>query len=169
MTRGEFDVRAANEPCRACGSPVVLEDNPNNGATQVVCSNPTCRLARRPWGQVVNLKKNIRKTRQPLPDGKTLDSVWEEFGNRCVLCSAPKNFLIKVGIGRQVHHVQPYAEEGHRGPLVPICTHCHAVANERQRLHWFYRRVVMESGELRENVAHHSDGVWSLVRASVLP
>jgi len=123
---------------------VTLEENPNNGATQVVCSASGCRLARRPWGLVVNIKKSTRKTRKPLPDGETLDTVWTRFGDRCVVCSAPKDFLLQVGIGRQVHHVVPYAEDGHRGPLVPICTHCHEVANERQRLHWFFRRVVMQ-------------------------
>ena len=63
--------------------------------------------------------------RSPLPHGETLNSIWAKFGDRCVLCSAPKSFLVAVGIGRQVHHVVPYAEEGHRGPLVPICSHCH--------------------------------------------
>jgi hypothetical protein len=57
----------------------------------------------------------------------------------------PKAFLLKVGIGRQAHDVAPYAEEGHRGPVVPICTHCHPVANERQRPYWFFRRVVLKS------------------------
>jgi hypothetical protein len=146
LTRADFDARA-NEPCHACGASVVLEDNPNNGATQVVCSSAGCRLARRPWGIVVNIRKTTRKTRKPLPDAETLESTWEKYGNRCVVCSAPKSFLLKVGIGRQVHHVAPYAEEGHQGPLVPICTHCHAVANERQRLYWFFRRVVMKSQE----------------------
>src|SRR5687767_13592946 len=78
LTRGGFDARA-NDPCRACGSTVVLEDNPNNGATQVVCSNSTCKLARRPWGLVINIKKTARKTRPPLPHGEALDSIWEKF------------------------------------------------------------------------------------------
>jgi ribosomal protein S14 len=146
LTRAEFDARA-DERCRACGNSVMLEDNPNNGATQVVCRSRVCRLARRPWGQVVNIKKTTRKTRPPLPDGETLDSIWEKFGNRCVLCSAPKSFLLKVGIGRQVHHVAPYAQEGHRGPLIPICTQCHIVANERQRLYWFFQRVVSKTAQ----------------------
>lgn len=146
MTRTDFEARAG-EPCYACGASVILEDNPNNGATQVVCSSSACRLARRPWGQVINIKKSTKKVRKPLPDGETLDSIWEKFGDRCVLCSAPKSFLLTVGIGRQVHHVAPYAEEGHRGPLVPICTQCHAVANERQRLYWYFQRVVMKSLE----------------------
>jgi hypothetical protein len=126
---------------------VILEDNPNNGATQVVCSSSACRLARRPWGIVVNIKKTTRKTRKPLPDGETLDSIWERFENRCVFCSAPKSFLIAAGIGRHVHHVAPYAEEGHRGPLVPLCTNCHAIANGLQRMYWFVQRVVMKSPE----------------------
>jgi hypothetical protein len=144
LTRVEFDARS-NEQCHACGAPVMLEDNPNNGATQVVCSSRVCRLARRPWGQVINIKKSTRKIRKPLPDGETLDSIWEKYGNRCVLCSAPKSFLLTVGIGRQVHHVAPWAQEGHRGPLIPICTQCHMVANERQRLYWFFQRVVLKT------------------------
>src|SRR5687768_6207437 len=131
MTRLEFDARA-DEPCQACGAAVMLENNPNNGATQVVCSGGICRLARRPWGLVVNLKRTTKKTRKPLPDGESLDAVWDRWGNVCFVCGAPKHALAMLGIGRQVHHVLPYARHGHTGPLMPICTHCHPTVTERQ-------------------------------------
>ena len=102
------------------------------------------------------LKQNERRrpARPPLPEGATLDSIWEKYGNRCVMCSAPKSALASLGIGRQVHHVAPYATEGHKGPLVPICTHCHPVVTERQRVYWFYQRVVMNShGRQNDDVA----------------
>lgn len=151
MTRAEFDARAS-EPCQACGCEVALEDNPNNGATQVVCSSGICRLARRPWGQVVNIKKRARKTRKPLPNGETLDSIWAKWGDICFLCGAPKAGLALIGIGRQVHHVLPHAQNGHQGPLVPICTQCHPVVNERQRLYWFMVRLAGKGSAANEAV-----------------
>jgi hypothetical protein len=143
MTLSEFVQQRDVRPCGSCGRTAVeTELNPNNNGLLVICS---CG-SKRPWGSLLYLRQNERKrsTRPPLPEGDTLDSIWEKFGNRCVLCSAPKSFLSHVGIGRHVHHVAPYAQQGHRGPLVPICTHCHAVANERQRVYWFYHRVVMK-------------------------
>ena len=145
MTLAEFNARRNHNPCNACGRfGLTTQHNPNNNGLLVCC--PHCE-SKRPWGSLLYLKQNERKrqARPVLPDGETLDSIWEKFGDRCVLCSAPKSFLLTVGIGRQVHHVAPYAEEGHRGPLVPLCTQCHAVANERQRLCWFFQRVVMKS------------------------
>jgi hypothetical protein len=144
MTLSDFDQQRNRRPCASCGmSGLVTQLNPNNNGLLVCC--PHCG-SKRPWGSLLYLKQNERKrqARPALPDGETLDSIWEKFGNRCVLCSAPKSFLLTVGIGRQVHHVAPYAEEGHCGPLVPICTPCHSVANERQRLYWFFQRVVMK-------------------------
>jgi hypothetical protein len=144
MTLVEFDARRNDQPCNSCGhSGLTTQHNPNNNGLLVVC--PHCG-SKRPWGSLLYLKQNEgkRQTRPPLPNGETPDSIWEKFDNRCVVCSAPKSFLLKVGIGRQVHHVAPYAEEGHRGPLVPICTQCHSFATERQRLYWFFRRVVMK-------------------------
>jgi hypothetical protein len=132
----------------------VLEDNPNNGATQVVCSSRTCRLSRRPWGQVVNVKKTTRKTRKPLPNGETLDSIWEKWGDVCFVCGAPKDALARLGIGRQIHHVLPHATHGHEGPLMPICTHCHPLANERQRLYWFMTRLVGKADGGEKTDAH---------------
>ena len=152
MTRTEYDSIAAERTCEHCGQVVALEHNPNNNAIQVICKS--CG-SRRPWGRVINLKQNTKTIRKPLPDGETLDSIWDKFGNRCMLCSAPQAALATLGIGRQVHHVAPYAQEGHRGPIVPICTHCHAVATERQRLYWFYQRVVMKSKD--DRVADRDD------------
>ena len=147
MTLSEFDRERDVRPCGICGRTGLATDrNPNNNGLLVVC--PHCG-SKRPWGSLLYLKQNERR-RQPrpvLPDGETLESIWEKFGDRCVLCSAPKSFLVTVGIGRQVHHVAPYAQEGHRGPLVPLCTQCHAVASERQRLYWFFQRVAMKSPE----------------------
>jgi hypothetical protein len=140
MTRIEYDAEVARRPCQQCGHEVSLEHNPNNNALQVIC--PSCG-SRRPWGPVVNLKQNNRKGRKPLPDGETLDSVWERWGNVCFACGAPSTFLQSLGIGRTVHHVLPHAQHGHKGPLVPICTLCHPVLNDRQRLYWFIERRLL--------------------------
>ena len=144
MTVPEYNEQRDARPCASCGRiGMSTEFNANNNGLLVVCTH--CG-SRRPWGSVLYLKQNERRraARPPLPNGETLDSVWEQFGNRCVVCSTPKAVLIQLGIGRQVHHVVPYAQEGHRGPLVPICSHCHSVATERQRLCWFYQRTVMK-------------------------
>jgi hypothetical protein len=127
---------------------LATELNPNNNGLLVCC--PHCG-SKRPWGSLLYLKQRDgkRSSRPPLPDGETLDSIWARFDDRCVMCSAPKSFLAKVGIGRQVHHVLPYAEEGHRGPLVPICTHCHEIASARQRVYWAMRRIVGTSDDDR--------------------
>ena len=96
---------------------------------------------------VTYLKQNEgkRPTQPPLPDGATLDSVWEQYGNLCIVCGAPKNVLARLGIGRQAHHVLRYAQAGHKGPVVPICTLCHPVVTDRQRIYWFYQRVVLKA------------------------
>jgi DNA-directed RNA polymerase subunit RPC12/RpoP len=147
MTVFEFNSEAAQRPCCDCGAVgMTTELNPNNNGLLVRC--PYCG-SKRPWGSLLYLKQNERKrpARPPLPDGETLDSIWQKFGDRCVVCGAPKVALAVLGIGRQVHHVAPYAQEGHRGPLVPICTHCHALATQRQRIFWFYHRVVLRSDD----------------------
>jgi hypothetical protein len=147
MTLNEFDVQRVARPCRLCGVVgVATQHNPNNNGLLVYC--PHCD-SKRPWGALLYLKQNAgrRPARPPLPNGETLDSIWEKFGNRCLFCSAPKSFLQKIGIGRQVHHVVPFAEEGHRGPKIPICSHCHELANARQRIYWFLARVVFKSAD----------------------
>ncbi len=158
MTLAQFGVERTNRPCSQCGYiGAVTEHNPNNNGLLVCC--PSCG-SKRPWGSLLYLKQNERKrpARPPLPEGETLDSIWEKFGNRCVLCSAPKHALATFGIGRQVHHVAPYAQEGHRGPLVPICTHCHAVATERQRIYWFFHRRVLKDDDENHDLEQPSIG-----------
>jgi len=145
MTLFEFDQQRTTRPCGSCSaSGVTTELNPNNNGLLVCC--PHCG-SKRPWGTLLYLKQNDgkRPKRPPLPKGETLDSIWEKYDNRCVMCGAPKLALATLGIGRQVHHVIPYAAEGHKGPLIPICTHCHPVVTERQRVYWFYQRVAMKS------------------------
>jgi len=141
MTLSDFTRERELRPCGHCGNiGVTTEHNPNNNGLLVCCTS--CG-SKRPWGSLMYLKQNEgkRKTRPPLPEGQTLNSVWEKFANCCVICGAPKDFLIRLGIGRQVHHVVPYAMEGHKGPLVSICTHCHSMATDRQRVYWFFQRV----------------------------
>jgi hypothetical protein len=143
MTISEFAIQREVRPCEPCGQlGVETELNPNNNGLLVRC--PHCG-SNRPWGSLLYLKQNERRRarRPPLPDGVTLEGVWAQFGNRCTVCGAPKEFLQRLGIGLQVHHVAPYAQEGHRGPLVPICTHCHPTVTERQRLYWFFHRVIL--------------------------
>ena len=41
--------------------------------------------------------------------------------------------MAHLGIGRQRHHVRPYAEYGHAGPLVPICSNCHELVTWLQK------------------------------------
>jgi hypothetical protein len=142
MTSEEYNEQRETRPCSTCGRFGMETDlHPNNNGLQVRC--PHCG-SKRPWSSVLYLKQNERKRarRPPLPNGETLDSIWEKFGDRCVVCSTPKAVLIRLSIGRQVHHVLPYAQQGHKGLVVPICTHCHSVARERQRVCAFYQRVV---------------------------
>jgi hypothetical protein len=153
MTLAEFDSARDTHACAQCGlTGMQTELNPNNNGLLVRC--PHCG-SNRPWGSLLYLKQNERKRprRPALPDGETLDSIWQKFGDCCTVCGAPKDALKVLGIGRQVHHVQPYALEGHKGPLVPICTLCHPVVNERQRLYWFIQRVVMKQEHDEEPVA----------------
>jgi hypothetical protein len=158
MTLSEFDQERHVRPCGRChATGLITQHNANNNGLLVYC--PNCG-SKTPWGSLLYLKRSERKrpTRPPLPDGETLDSIWEKFGNRCLICSAPKSVLAVLGIGRQVHHVAPYAEEGHKGPLIPICTHCHPVVTDRQRIYWFIRRRVMnESDASQSDERQHSD------------
>jgi hypothetical protein len=152
MTLSEFATHRDKRPCESCGAiGVVTQLNPNNNGLLVRC--PICG-SNRPWGALLYLQQSDgkRPKRPPLPNGATLDSIWKQYDDRCVICGAPKAALATLGIGRQVHHVIPYAAEGHKGPLVPICTHCHEVANARQRVYWFLQRVVLKNSEAR----HHN-------------
>jgi len=147
MTVSEFGQLREVRPCGGCGrTSLETELNPNNNGLLVVCSH--CG-SKRPWGKLLYLKQSDgSRRRPPLPEGATLDSIWQKYDNRCLMCGAPKSALVELGIGRQVHHVIPYALEGHKGPLIPICTHCHPLVTERQRVYWFYQRVVLK---LRSN------------------
>jgi hypothetical protein len=145
MTTYEFAAERDLRPCDGCGKTgVVTELNPNNNGLLVVCAN--CG-SKRPWGSLLYLKQNSRTKRKPLPDGETLDSVWAKWGDICFVCGAPKYVLAMLGIGRQVHHVLPYAKHGHQGPRVPVCTLCHPAVTERQRLYWFMTRLVAKRAE----------------------
>jgi hypothetical protein len=142
MTITEFNEQRETRPCTTCGRCGMATDlNPNNNGLLVRC--PHCG-SKRPWGSHLYLKQNggKRSSRPPLPDGETLGSVWAKFGDRCLVCSRTKALLIRLGVGRQVHHVAPYAEEGHRGPVVPICSQCHPMVTDRQRMCAFYQRVM---------------------------
>ena len=147
MTPAEFTEQQTTRRCNGCGNiGVVTELNPNNNGLLVKCS--ACG-SNRPWGSLLYLKQNERKRagRPPLPDGETLDSIWEKFDNRCVMCGAPKSALATLGIGRQVHHVIPYAAAGHGGAYLSatVTLWSPSVAC----LYWFYQRVVMKSVEIR--------------------
>ena len=96
MTLAEFNARRNHNPCNSCRRfGLTTQHNPNNNGLLVCC--PHCE-SKRPWGSLLYLKQNERKrqARPVLPDGETLDSIWEKFGNRCVLCSAPKSFPVTV-------------------------------------------------------------------------
>lgn len=166
MTHAEFFVEKADRLCQECsGVGMVTELNPNNNGLLVRC--PHCG-SKRPWGSLLYLKQNERRrpARPPLPNGATLDSIWARYGDRCIICSAPKSELVKLGIGRHVHHVAPYAMDGHKGPLVPICTHCHALANQRQRMYWFIRNLVLKD-DPAENIIDEVDGDGRIVVPSL--
>src|SRR5580765_2460182 len=103
MTIIEFEQERSVRPCLQCGElGMNTRRNVNNNGLQVVC--PRCDSAR-PWGALLYLKQHERKraNRPPLPHGETLDSIWAKYGDCCVICSAPKDFLATVGIGRNVH------------------------------------------------------------------
>jgi ribosomal protein S14 len=142
MTTEDFERDCSTLTCRTCFSVgrLKIEHNPNNNARQVICPCGD----RRPLGLVTNLRltKNKAARRKEYLDGESLDEVWARFSDRCVVCSAPKDVLIKLGIGRQRQHVMEYAKHGHEGPLVPMCVPCHENATQRQKLFWFFARRV---------------------------
>lgn len=131
MTREEYD-KLKNRPCDRCRGQVVIEHNQNNNAEQVVCSKCKNRLPWREFG-VVNLKQNNRKPRTDYPMGEELDAVWERFDDRCLVCGITTDECRQMNVGRQRQHVSPYAKEGHKGPIVPICTNCHPIATALQK------------------------------------
>ena len=154
MTVDEFNATASELPCRQCRQ-VGLEaaHNPNNNGLLVVC--PHCG-GKRPLGASHYLKQNTSKKRRP-PAPHALNEVWELFGNVCAMCGAPRSALEVLGIGRQAHHVMPYAQHGHRGPLIPLCSHCHDTATARQRVFWWWHRRL--EGLHGESVSDRGTGV----------
>lgn len=139
MTVAEFQDQAESLTCQQCqGTSLTSEHNPNNNGQLVVC--PTCH-SHRPLGHTRYLKKNLNKTsRKPAPID--LEEVWVRFGNVCAICGAPRSALEVLGIGRQAHHVMPYAQHGHQGPLIPLCSPCHETATARQRVFWWWHRFL---------------------------
>lgn len=141
MTREEF-AQEEDAPCQQCGSRVALEHNPNNNAIQVVCSNRMCSKDRLPWGRVINIKQNNKKRRADYPAGNDLDEVWARHGDVCFMCSITKEECEMQGVGRQRHHVLEYAKTGHQGPIYPICSQCHPIATNLQRIRAFIRKTI---------------------------
>ncbi len=68
-----------------------------------------------------------------------LADTWARGGERCWHCGAPRDWLEAHGVGRHQHHAHPYVEEGHVGPLIPLCATCHEHASAQYRL---MRRLV---------------------------
>lgn len=132
MTIEEFERLNPRPPCERCGGAVVRERNPNNNAEQVICSKCGARV---PWREhgVLNLKQNGKKSRTDYPMGEEIDAVWERFDDRCIICGITTAECQERKIGRQRQHVAEYAKEGHKGPIVPICTECHPIATALQR------------------------------------
>lgn len=144
MTRLEFDESRESKPCIHCGlHGVELRRNLNNNGLQVVCSS--CESGS-PWGGAVFIQQSSRKRREPLPNGVTLDSVWAEYDNRCIVCTQPRETLKAHGIGQQCHHVLPYSPHGHKGRIVPVCTACHEIVNALQRTFTRFTRAQTERG-----------------------
>jgi hypothetical protein len=166
MTIPEFLDQQRDLACRACATRGVLryEHNPNNNALTVVCP---CG-SRTPLGPVVNLKRTTKKQRKDYPMGESPEEVWQRWGKlcgvqRCFFCTTPRHLLEKAGIGITAHHVNPYSEEQqHRGPIVPLCTNCHAIANVHQRLYWFIQRTMADGKSLSDSRSGISrDGISS--------
>jgi hypothetical protein len=104
MTVTEFNGQQATLICSFCGhNTLTTERNPNNNALQVICS--TCQSRRPIRGSITNLKQTTKKRRGEYPDGESLEEVWARYNDCCVVCGAPKDFLLRMRIGRQRHHV----------------------------------------------------------------
>jgi hypothetical protein len=121
------------------------EPVPNNGGILVLC--PACS-SRSPLGAALFLKQAAAK-RPPLPHGASVSDVWNRWGNRCFVCGLGQETLIKLGIGQQRHHVQPFAEHGHAGPLIPVCASCHEVVNALQRTVRRFVKTASDVGQIR--------------------
>ena len=139
LTVDEFVAQQPTLACCACGVVGHLQMVPvtTNGGVRIDCS--TCEK-QHALGRVLFLKQTTKKTRKEYPDGESLNEVWERFANVCVVCGAPKEFLDRVGIKRERHHILEYVKHEHAGPLVSMCGPCHTNTTERQKLFWFWYR-----------------------------
>lgn len=137
LTVEEFEARKTELVCRVCRQRRLTDQHiTTNNARQVVCQ---CGC-RDPLGRIIYLKQTKRQTRREYPE--TLDEVWAKYGDVCIVCSSPKSFIDAIGQRRERHHVMPYANHEHAGPLVPMCGWCHTNATERQRLMGFWRNRI---------------------------
>lgn len=134
MTLDEFNEQRTSLQCRRCHKAGCLttQHNIENNSLQVICATPGCEC-RTPLGGVINLKQSNRKKRPPIPGDPSLDEVWSEWGGHCIVCGLPGATLNALRIGRNRHHILPYAEHGHAGPVLPICVSCHEFVNALQR------------------------------------
>lgn len=133
LSLDEFTEQRDTLTCRKCHQAALgTEHNPNNNGLLLICTGCGSKT---PLGPLLYLRQNTKKktTRREYPEGASLDEVWAKFGNRCVSCSATKDELAFLGIGRHRQHVAQYAEHEHDGPIVPMCEPCHAEATRRQR------------------------------------
>lgn len=132
LTVEAFASLADTLQCRRCsGIGLSTEHVPNNNGILVVCA--ACG-SRSPLGSAVFLRQTATvKRREPLPKGSSIDEVWSTWGGCCIVCGLAVERLRELGVGQQRHHVKPYAEHGHSGTLLPICTSCHEIVNWLQR------------------------------------
>jgi hypothetical protein len=139
LSLDEFNESKSTFFCCCCGrrGHLVVAPVSTNGGLRVDC--PDCGK-QHALGRVLFLKQNNRKIRKEYPFGESLDEVWERFSNVCVVCGAPKDFLDRVGIKRERHHILEYVKHEHTGPLVSMCGPCHTNTTERQKLFWFWHR-----------------------------
>lgn len=140
MTREEF-THHETDPCRHCAGRVELKVDPHiPNRIQVYCSNSFCRQRGTPWGLVIFVKASDRKSRAGYPFGKDVASVWEDYGNTCIICGITRDECVQLGVPLERQHTMEYAKFGHEGPILPICGHCHPIATQLQKLRAFIRR-----------------------------
>lgn len=117
-------------PCCQCARLGMVRERTEHGNEQVVCPHCGCKA---PWIKLLYLKQTHTTRRKPYPLDASLDEVWARFDDRCVVCSRTKDELAVLRVGRERQHVVPYADAQHRGPIVPICGRCHAIATVLQK------------------------------------
>lgn len=156
MTLQEFDALGKyNKPCIHCGRLGMARELNEHNQARVVCPHCGSKTA---WGSF-NLKQNGRTNRTPYPFDEGLDEVWARFDNRCVLCSRTKDELAEQRVGRQRQHVAPYAQNGHQGPIVPICARCHTIGTVLQKDAEIMRAFVRFSRSHEQPLSERGPGV----------